>query len=131
MKQSSSFIICILTVAALLANVACSKPEPVDITINTKPPEVSHSFHCSHKVGSTASAEDTIELTYKIGNRVVMDYTITTQTNGGHEIDGSGFHPSISFTAGTLKLCWGEDNCFEMTRNKDKTWTIKSLPFVE
>lgn len=144
LKQNLSFILYLLTVAALLTNVACSsKLNPVETPekerevenrgtpTTTEPTKVSHSFHCSHKIGSTTSAEDTIKLTYKIGTRVMIDYTITTEKNGGYTIDGSGITPSMSGTADTLELCWGEEYCLVMKKNKDRTWTIESLPFVK
>lgn len=150
MKQNLSFTICILTVAALLANVACShKTKPEDITIvetskkerevgepvtfhrPTKSVKTYPSFHCSHKVGSTISAEDKVTLTYKT-DTVEIDYTIKMKKDGKLKVNSSdGTYPSISGTEDTFELCWREENCLVMKKNKDGTWTIKSLPFVK
>ena len=144
MKQTLSFIICILIVAALLANVACSsKPKPITVVETlqkerkveeggpTKPVKPPPFFHCSHKVGSTISAEDTFKLIYK-ADPVEIDYTITMKTNGGFRLEGGGnIQPSVSQRADILELCWGEENCLILKKNNDRTWTIKSLPFSE
>ena len=54
------------------------------------------------------------------------------ETNGGFRLEGGGnIQPSISQTADILELCWGEENCLILKKNKDRTWTIKSLPFSE
>ena len=154
MKQHLIPIMGLFILATLLLNCACQNqqkytPEPIIHTPEQQPPpiEIERSFlnispgpkdpleewtpyfHCSHKIGSTVRPGDTIKLGYTKGFTGIM-CEITMKRYGGFKIkiaeNGSFAPPSL--TNRHLKICWGEDNCFIAEKNKDNTWTIKSLP---
>lgn len=149
MKTKSLLIMCLLTVAALFFNAACSskqesgytevdltdnleteehffhRKDPLDLEVPPKP-----SFSYSHKVGSTVRPGESIHITYKTEN-AYLEATLTLEEGGFIlESNSSNLQASASTTANSVKHCWGTDNdCFIATKNNDGSWTIRSLPF--
>ena len=49
---------------------------------------------------------------------------------GGFVYKGSGATGSVRKTSETHEYCWGTE-CFIAVKNRDGSWTIKSLPFID
>ena len=142
MKRTQLLLICLLAVASLFFNAACSpKPEPeVDLTNDlpqngqfyhrgkTKDLEVLPESSSSHQVGAIVRQGESIRLTYKSAS-AYADITLTLKAGGFTLKSNSNLAYSSSTTANRVTYCWGEDNCFIATKNRDNSWTIKRLPF--
>ena len=92
--------------------------------------EVKPKLSCSHQVGSTVRQGESIRLTYKTAN-ASLDATLTL-TAGRLGYDGESINLPQQIAkneANKVEICWGEDNCFVATKNRDGSWTLKSLPF--
>lgn len=95
----------------------------------TKPQtEVEPDLFCSHQVGSTVKQGEVFHLTYKTANASV-DVEFTPKAGGFVYKNESTHYHSASQTASRVEYCWDEDNCFVVMKNRDGSWTIKSLPF--
>ena len=137
MKHTQLFMMCLFTVAAVFLNAACSSKNPGEPPIpgrvlpGTKPQtEVEPKLSCSHPVGSTVRQGESIRLTYKTAN-ASLDATLTL-TAGRLGYDGKSINlpqQSAKHEANKVEICWGKDNCFVATKNRDGSWTLKSLPF--
>ena len=125
MKRTQLLIMCLLTVATIFLNAACSgKPPPT--SLKEKP-----SFICSHEVGLIVRPGESIHLTYKAASESV-DLTLICRSNR-IELDyySGSINVPIQFatTGDKTRFCWGKDNCFVAAKNRDGSWTIESLPF--
>lgn len=150
---------CLLTVAAVFLNAACGpginkgqgdKSIVVQVETERKPPikfvrppvihrgvlpgtkpqtEVEPKLSCSHQVGSIVRPGESIRLTYKSAN-AYADITLTLE-DGRFQLkrSASNIDASAFGIANGIQYCWGKDNCFVATKNRDGSWTIKSLPF--
>lgn len=133
---------CLLTVAAVFLNAACSSKNNegqgdkgiVGQTETEREPQtkVEPKLSCSHQVGSTVRQGESIRLTYKTA-KASLDGTLTL-TAGRLVFESKSINlpqqkQSMKKEANEVKICWGEDNCFVATKNRDGSWTIKSLPF--
>ena len=149
----------LLTVAAVFLNAGCSstinegqgdkslvvqieterEPPPIEfvsppvihrgVLPGTKPQtEVEPKLSCSHQVGSIVRPGESIRLTYKSAN-AYADITLTLEDGRFQLKSASNIDASAFGIANGIQYCWGKDNCFVATKNRDGSWTIKSLPF--
>lgn len=136
MKRNQLFFICLLAITAIFLNTGCGPPQ---LTEPPQPPQVTQKatpppppppivYYCSHEVGSIVREGESIRLTYRSAS-VYADITLTLQQGGFTLESNSNLGYSTSTTANGVTHCWGENNCFIATKNRDESWTIKSLPF--
>ena len=146
MNRYSSLIICVMMVVAVSLNVGCGQPKQGPVTykpvqskpVQSKPVQpkpvqpkpVLTSVYCSHRVGSVVNRGESIIFRRKAAN-MSLEFTMKLE-EVGFVYDGTyiGVRGSLRATSERYRYCWDEE-CFIAEKNRDGSWTIKSLPFMD